>query len=128
MRFFFGHMFKRLTLAAFLLQAAIPLGYMPAAFGSGSIVEICPSGLPAEIVSAMYGHGSHHQHLQDDGPEFVQCDLGGGLGSPAPQKAADSLPLSPTSSPDFAYTDYRPVASNRGKTNQPRSPPQSRSI
>lgn len=128
MNVFFFNLLKHLTFAAFLLQASIPLGYMPAAFGNGSFVEICPSGLPTEIVSAMVGHDSHHQHLQDDEPEFVQCDLGGGLGSPVPQKAADTLPFLPSSGPVFDFIDYRPVATNRGKTNQPRSPPQTRSI
>lgn len=52
---------------ALLLRAAIPVGYMPASFGSGSLFEMCPSAVPADLLAAISGagvahHSGHHAH------------------------------------------------------------------
>ena len=45
-----------------LLRAAIPVGYMPAASGSGLLFAMCPSAVPADLlaaISASDGVGEH---------------------------------------------------------------------
>ena len=49
-------------LAALLLRAAIPDGYMPASWGSGLLVKLCPAGLPAGVMQALAGEHEHHHH------------------------------------------------------------------
>ncbi len=49
-----------LLLAALLLRAGIPDGYMPAALGSGQLFELCPAGVPAGFMQALSGSGHHH--------------------------------------------------------------------
>ena len=62
--------------AAFLLRAVIPVGYMPAAAGSGLLFELCPAGVSAEFAQFLGGHSEQgHQHggAEDDSH---QCDVG----------------------------------------------------
>ena len=54
--------FFAVTLAALALRALAPDGYMPAAPGSGLLYELCPSGMPDEIVQAQSRHGGDHGH------------------------------------------------------------------
>jgi hypothetical protein len=74
-----------LLLAALLLRASIPAGYMPAALGSGLLFEFCPSGVPAEFMQALAGSAGHHHHVsaQDQGGHFdaEQCPIGHMLSS-----------------------------------------------
>ncbi len=70
------------VLATLALRAAIPAGFMPAAVGSGLPFEMCPSAVPAEILSAMSGAGHHHHHgghdAKSDGRHFDagSCPIG----------------------------------------------------
>ena len=75
--------------AAFILQSAIPLGYMPSSIADGIFVELCPDGLSANFVAAITG--DHHAHHADDGSAFEQCEVGQSI-----QPAAASA--------DFAHT------------------------
>lgn len=52
-------------LAAMLLRAAIPDGYMPASAGSGLLFELCPSGLPDGFVASLSGQDKHVHHAED---------------------------------------------------------------
>lgn len=81
---------KKLLLVAALamlsLRALTPDGYMPGTKGSGLLFELCPSGMPVEIMRALAGdeHHDHHHHGGDDsnpasGTE--QCPIGHMLGS-----------------------------------------------
>ena len=54
-----------LLLAALLLRAGIPDGYMPSAPGSGQLFELCPAGVPAGFMQALSGSGQHHHHNSD---------------------------------------------------------------
>jgi hypothetical protein len=97
---------NKLLLSAFLavlsLRALTPDGYMPGSNGSGLIYELCPSGMPAEIMRALAGGGHHHHGHHDDDPGSVsgteQCPIGHMLGSAV---AADTsvptgfLPVAP---------------------------------
>jgi hypothetical protein len=55
---------------ALLLRAAIPVGYMPAAVGSGLPFVLCPENIPAEflyrVTGEQGGHSAHHTDHSDD--------------------------------------------------------------
>ena len=66
-------------LAALLLRAAIPDGYMPATIGSGLFVELCPAGMPAGLIEAVSGSATHdHPAEHTDGGHFdaERCPIG----------------------------------------------------
>jgi hypothetical protein len=65
--------------ATLLLRAAIPDGYMPANPGSGLLFELCPSGVPAELMTAISGSTQHHHHGTKSGDshyDAAQCPIG----------------------------------------------------
>jgi len=75
-----------LALSGVLLRILVPAGFMPADVGDGWYLKLCPDGMPASTMVALFGH--HHHHHADghaDGQEehfaadMLQCDLGGGL-------------------------------------------------
>jgi len=79
---------RHVTLAAALallsLRALTPEGYMPASAGSGLLFELCPEGMPAEVMQALSGGGHHHHHVDDASGASVdsgQCPIGHMLGS-----------------------------------------------
>ncbi len=80
-----------LLVAALLLRAVIPAGYMPAAAGSGLWFELCPEGVPTEWTEFLTGATGHHHHGNADGEntgdDDHQCPVGHMLLSAA---AADS--------------------------------------
>jgi hypothetical protein len=58
--------------ASLLLRALIPIGYMPAAAGSGLVFEFCPEGIPKEFVQILagdsasgHGHAGHGEAADD---------------------------------------------------------------
>ncbi|MGB5489483.1 MAG: hypothetical protein WBM76_01525 [Woeseiaceae bacterium] len=73
-------------LAGLALRAVTPLGYMPAAFGSGSLFALCPGQLPPGFVlpGATNDH-EHHHHSTDDtsSSEPDSCQMGHLLSSAA---------------------------------------------
>jgi len=95
-------------LAALLMRAGIPDGYMPAAQGSGLLFELCPAGVPESFMRALSG-SDHHQHHSDSGAsgshyDAGQCPIGHILSSavafddlwqiestPAAQKSTDNV-------------------------------------
>jgi len=66
-----------MLLAALVMQASIPLGYMPAAPGSGLLFELCPAGMPAGFSRSM-GHAHHHGEMPDEGGQVDEdpCPIG----------------------------------------------------
>ncbi len=63
------------------LRAAMPLGYMPAAAGSGLLFELCPDQLPANVTLAGTSASGHHHHGQSDSGsqpavEVDTCQIG----------------------------------------------------
>jgi len=73
-----------LLLAALLMRAAVPVGYMPAAPGTGLLFELCPDGMPAGF-NPSEGHAHHHHAAPDAAGEAGadQCQLGHMLSSAA---------------------------------------------
>lgn len=58
----------RLTVACFVLQAMIPVGFMPGNLVHGEFATLCPSGLPKTMVAEFFGE--HHAH-HNDTPSFA---------------------------------------------------------
>ncbi len=66
------------------VRALTPVGYMPAAPGSGLLYELCPDGMPAAVMQALSGGGHHHHHHQHDagaGAASEACPIGHMLAS-----------------------------------------------
>ncbi len=74
------------ALAMLGVRALTPLGYMPAPAGSGLLYELCPEGLPAEILHVLGGGGHHHHHGDEDAAPPESCPIGHML---APAMAVD---------------------------------------
>ena len=99
------------TLATLSLRALAPDGYMPGSADSGLLYELCPEGMPVEIMQALAGDGQHHHHHGSDGETTSaggseQCPIGHMLAS---AMAMDSTPASDMLPDTPAYDDV-PVA------------------
>jgi len=99
------------TLATLALRALAPDGYMPGSADSGLLYELCPEGMPVEIMQALAGDNQHHHHHGDDGEATSasgseQCPIGHMLAS---GMAMDSTPASDML-PDTPAYDVAPVA------------------
>mgnify|MGYP001826630925 FL=1 len=72
------------AMAMLSLRALTPDGYMPGSKDSGLLFELCPSGMPAEIMQALAGddHHHHHGHGEDNSVSGTeQCPIGHMLAS-----------------------------------------------
>jgi len=68
-----------LLLAVLLVRAAIPVGFMPAAAGSGMLVVFCPDGVSPEFMQFLAGDtGPEHDHMGHGNPgnDTHQCPIG----------------------------------------------------
>ena len=96
---------------------------MPGRIGDGEFVKLCPDGMSAELMVALFGHQhDHHAHAAE--AEFAQCDLGGGIG--AANSVVDRVGLAPYEHATFNL--LRSVSATvhaRATTNRPRDPPSS---
>ncbi|MDJ0711155.1 MAG: hypothetical protein QNJ14_12220 [Woeseiaceae bacterium] len=76
---------RQLLLSAALVmlgvRALTPLGYMPATVGEGLLYELCPEGMPAEIMHALSGGGHHHHHGGESQASAESCPIGHMLAS-----------------------------------------------
>ena len=106
-----------LLVAALLLRAVIPAGYMPASAGSGLWFELCPDGLPAGFAELLSGDTEHHHHGKADsetaGGDNHQCAVGHMLLSAAAMdnssQAADlALDLPPAIPSMYSFTSTSP--------------------
>ncbi len=75
------HVLLFIALAMLGVRALTPLGYMPAAAGTGLLYELCPDGMPAEIMHALSGGGHHHHHGGDKPGASESCPIGHMLAS-----------------------------------------------
>ena len=79
------HILLVAALATLSLRALTPDGYMPGSAESGLLYELCPDGMPAEIMQSLAGGGHHHHH--DGGSDSAsvsgteQCPIGHMLAS-----------------------------------------------
>lgn len=99
------------ALVALSLRALTPDGYMPGSAQSGLLYELCPDGMPAEIMQALAGDNPHHHHHHDSGDTTSvsgteQCPIGHMLASAV---AVDTGAL-PDFVPDTPDYDDAPAA------------------
>lgn len=112
-----------LLLAAFLLRAAVPVGYMPAAPGSGLLFELCPEGMPAWFDQS--GGHAHHHH---GGPESMgtasadHCQVGHMLSSASAVGDLSQLDIA-AALPDFSPTPALPAHGIAATVYRSRDPP-----
>ena len=62
------------ALAMLASRALMPDGYMPGTRGSGLLFELCPSGMPVEIMRALGKGHHHHHHGQSDRGSAASAD------------------------------------------------------
>lgn len=67
----------RLALAALLLRALIPLGYMPGNLLAGELAVLCPVGMPPAVMHAL--HHGHHEADEDVVSTDQACPIGTAL-------------------------------------------------
>jgi hypothetical protein len=106
------------------LRAVTPEGYMPAAQGSGLLFELCPEGVPAEIMQALSGGGHHHHHgASGDGAAATgDCPIGHMLSSAVTHDADGVRDIAPDT-PTWTIATVRPAQGRRHPTYQSRAPP-----
>jgi len=95
------HLLLVAALATLSLRALTPDGYMPGSAESGLLYELCPDGMPAEIMQSLAGGGHHHHHGGTDSASVSgteQCPIGHMLASAVAVDSAstpDVLPDAP---------------------------------
>ena len=75
------HILLLIGLTMLGVRALTPLGYMPASAGTGLLYELCPEGMPAEIMHALSGGGHHHHHGGEKSGASESCPIGHMLAS-----------------------------------------------
>ena len=122
---------RQITVALFatlLLRASIPDGYMPAPVGGGLLFEMCPSGVPAELLQAIGGSVSHHHHdhsgTDASGTDFdaEQCPIGHLLSAAVAVDTPSAEPDAPAL-PERLVASPRLIVSRHELTGRPRGPP-----
>ena len=118
------HLLLFLTLAMLSVRALTPLGYMPASAGTGLLYELCPEGIPAEIMRSLGGH--HHHHGGHDGKNKAgpseSCPIGHMLAS-AIAVDLDIAAVVPPSSEVFVVSSIVAIDSRASCRQRCRSPP-----
>ncbi len=114
------------------LRALVPVGYMPAAAGSGLLFELCHDGMPMVFAAPSsppdgHAHGGQHGNAGGDGAGHISAAGSCALAHILSVAFIDDLALLPAaqvSVPDFDAPDYdsRPLSLLR-LVPAPRGPP-----
>ena len=110
-------------LAVLSVRAVTPEGYMVGSPASGLLFELCPSGMPAEIMQALAGGQHHHHHDkggQSQGGE--PCPIGHMLAS-AVAVDMESLPEFLPAPPGFGDVPLARARDSRAVVYRSRAPP-----
>ncbi len=114
------------ALAMLSLRALTPDGYMPGSAESGLLYELCPEGMPAEIMQALAGDGGHHHHGDSDDSASVsgteQCPIGHMLISAIAMDTGEVSDVSPDTT-SFDHTPVAVVIRTRATAYRSRAPP-----
>jgi hypothetical protein len=93
--------FSLFAAIALLIRVAIPTGFMPSSMADGWYLELCPDGMPTQVMVALFGE--HHLHHGDsDEKTFFQCDYDGGAAGAL--LLDDSVCSSPAVAASSTYT------------------------
>lgn len=115
-------------LAGLLIRALTPLGYMPAAEGSGLLFELCPDQMPAGFVlQSKDSSARHHHHTNSDegqqSTEPDQCQVGHLLFSAmAAEQAVAKFIITRAESPR-SFPPNQGASRRTASVYQPRAPP-----
>ena len=118
-----SHLLLIATLAVLSVRAVTPEGYMVGSPASGLLFELCPSGMPAEIMQALAGGQHHHHHDkggQSQGGE--PCPIGHMLASAVAVDIGSSPELSPAA-PGFGNVPLAEARDSRAVVYRSRAPP-----
>ena len=115
------------ALAMLSLRALTPEGYMPGSRDSGLLFELCPSGMPVEIMRALGGgHHHHHDHHGDGEKASVsgteQCPIGHMLNAAAVTDGDPQVSLAPARY-DYETAPARTLAIVGATAYRSRAPP-----
>ena len=115
------------ALAMLALRALTPEGYMPAAQGSGLLFELCPEGMPVEVMQALSGGGHHHHHHDASGSDngaagTSDCPIGHMLASAVAHDADGVSDVAPDT-PTWIIAGVRPTQGRRHPIYRSRAPP-----
>ena len=120
------HLLTIVALTLLGVRALAPLGYMPASAGTGLLYELCPQGMPAEIMRALSGGGHHHHHGGDHGDDKAgpseSCPIGHMLAS-VMATDVDTPTLVLPEPEAFVIPSNAAIASRSGCHYRCRSPP-----
>lgn len=107
-----------------LLRIAVPAGLMPADVADGWFLQLCPNGLSASSIAALFDH-EHHRHQGDDQaePGYVQCDLGGGLSTAAALAQSFEYASMPSTGWQGAALLLSPLRADPPRAYDSRAPP-----
>ena len=113
-----------LAVLAVSLRLLTPAGYMPASPGSGLLFELCPDGLPVEVIQALTsdGHHHHHHHGNDADASAHQCPVGHMLLA-ALAVDTGSAPETEVDAPLFAVLRLATQYSQHASNYESRAPP-----
>ncbi len=114
-------------LAGLLLRGLTPLGYMPAAPGSGMLFELCPEQMPMAYSGMSASRHSHHHHDGDSSQETRGdtdlCKIGHLLFS-AIASGDNAVDISPQGNDTPLVSLASPILPQRTASNyQSRAPP-----
>jgi len=105
------------------VRAVTPDGYMISSPASGLLFELCPSGMPAEIMQALAGGKHHHHHDkggQSQGGE--PCPIGHMLASAVAADTGSTPELLPAA-PTFGKVPVARATGSRAAVYRSRAPP-----
>jgi len=94
------HLLLVAALATLSLRALTPDGYMPGSAESGLLYELCPDGMPAEIMQSLAGGGHHHHHHGDNDSPSVSVTVSGTEQCPIGHMLASAVAVDSGSTPD----------------------------
>ena len=107
------------------VRALTPDGYMPGSKDSGLLFELCPSGMPQEVMRVLAGGHHHQQHGAGEGGSAAsteQCPIGHMLGSAVAADVStpsDMLPETPL----FVSETVAPCRARAAVAYHSRAPP-----
>lgn len=113
-------------LAGFVLRAATPIGYMPAALQGGLLFELCPGQLPAGFVMPGSTSTHEHHHHSSDGKaqsEPDTCQIGHLLSSAAAVDGIDAGDVTDLPQSIAATRPVIPARSRSQRVHRSRGPP-----
>ena len=122
--------FLLLSVALLLLRAIVPVGYMPATFGSGLLFELCPENVSTEFMQFLAGldEQGHHDHGQPnhgnghgDAHDDHRCPMGQMLLTAAAVDNAWQSQLAPAVAiaPTIAATSFTSVSPTHTRSRGP---------